>query len=461
MKSIWIKLAFQISLAIMGMMILIGCWQIYQQRLKDILALQNDEESIMKQLSLILRSPLYNIDYLEIENIFRSYLADPNIFAIKVMEGDKIGKYLGKAVGTAEILDLTRGAPQYTNSQTKQDNVLYDSKALGIVEVTFSHQIIYEHIRQVVISTVGSLLLVIVSGSAVILLLVKKHVTTPLLHLVQVANHIAEGDIDVPLTQTFSRNEIGQIQIAMKNMIHYIQDVAGVAERISNNDLQVTVMPKSQHDMLNHSLARMVHNLQTVMDANKTSMAEIEDQNRVMKQQNWVKDGIGQLNAALLGETSIAAICSKAASFAARYLNAGCAVLYTYNQATTSLTLQGTFAFTEHDCLFKTYQLGEGVIGQVAVERAPILLTQRPSEDRLITTGTFSGTPLNTYTFPLLYNDDLYGVFELASFEPFDSASQEFLNDANRVIATVLFSAMQRERMQQLLQGNQPHTLRL
>ena len=284
--------------------------------------------------------------------------------------------------------------------------------------------------------------------------LIARGISRPLKVAAGVANQIAEGNLEVTFGVS-AQDEVGQVLRAMKKMILYFQEVAGVAEKVSNKNLQVTVMPKSEHDVLNHSLAKMVANLRLMRDENEHALREIEQRNHAMQQQNWLKDGVSQLGAALAGDNALTAACQKAVNFTARYVGAGQGVLYVYEADKETLQLYGSFAFTERDEVSNTYQLGEGVIGQVALERIPILLKHVSPEQRLIQTGTFGGAPLNTYTLPLLYENELYGVFELGAFEPFDQITQAFLTEANRVIATAIFSTAQRERVQALLRRSQ------
>lgn len=277
-----------------------------------------------------------------------------------------------------------------------------------------------------------------------------RSITRPLNVAVDIADQISQGDLQIEVT-IHSEDEVGQLLRAMQTMTAYIQEVADMANKISQKNLQVDITPRSEHDVLNHSLTRMVSTLQTMIAENQKAMTEVEQRSQFMEQQNWLKDGISQLSNALAGETSLRNVCRKSVSFLARYVNAGQGCLYVYDSDQETLTLQGTFAFTERNELSNRYVLGEGIVGQVALERTPILLKHVNPEETLIVSGTVSEAPLNTYTFPLLYEDELYGVLELASFEVYDAMQQEFLQEANRVIATALFSAAQRERSQELL----------
>lgn len=231
-------------------------------------------------------------------------------------------------------------------------------------------------------------------------------------------------------------------------MIAYIKNIADIIAKISKTDLNVEVQPKSGRDVLNHSLQRMVNNLQTMMAGINKSIQGAE-------QENWVKDGVNRLGIELSGEMSLTQACQKSVSFVTRYLNAGHGVLYVYNAEKDVLELQGTFAFTEQDMVSKEFHLGEGVIGQVARERSPIILKNITRQNTLINTGTTSEAPLNTYTFPLVYDNNLYGVLELAMSEQFDAIQQNFVEASNQVIATTIFSALQRDRVQGLLRTSE------
>lgn len=301
-------------------------------------------------------------------------------------------------------------------------------------------------LRNAVLQWGGLLLIVII----IVALLFSKSLTRPLRLAVIVADQVSEGNLNVPF-EVISRDEIGQLLRSMKRMIAYIHDVATVAKHISNNELSVAVSPKSAQDALNHSLREMIANLRQLQDENARSISEIEARNQAMTAQNWLKDGISQLNAVLLGEGNLGDACNQAVRFAARYVNAGRGVLYTYHAAQNILRLSGAFAFTERDWLSPTYQPGEGAIGQVALERKPLLLERLTPEQSLIITATASDAPLTTYTLPLMYNDELYGVMEVASFELFTPPQQEFLREASGVAAIAVFSAMQKEQMRELL----------
>lgn len=170
-----------------------------------------------------------------------------------------------------------------------------------------------------------------------------------------------------------------------------------------------------------------------------------------LKNQFWLKDGQHRLNQELSGNYSLSEITQKTINFVARFLESGNGVFYIYNKENKNLTLSSSFAFTERDTLSNCYSLGEGIIGQVALEKEPILLKNIKRKEALVTTGTINESPLNVYAFPLVYEDELYGVIELSSFEPFNKLKQEFLKECSKIISINIYSAIQNEKIKKLL----------
>ena len=92
----------------------------------------------------------------------------------------------------------------------------------------------------------------------------------------------------------------------------------------------------------------------------------------------------------------------------------------------------------EREELIKQYQWGEGIIGQVAQQASPILLKNISKNERVIETGITSEPPLNSYTVPVIYEHEVFGVIEVVSHDPIDTSKQEFLNLACTILATYI-----------------------
>ncbi|GAK57944.1 two-component hybrid sensor and regulator [Candidatus Vecturithrix granuli] len=384
-----------------------------------------------------------------------------------------------------EVVDLHAAMRTFQDRLTRFKQV-QDQAAQDMAQINLAVSHATENIRQEATSSVQSSKTLIISLSiAIILILIMAgyyalRMIRPLTSLARTANQLAQGDISSTPYPVKTQDEIGILAVSFRNMVTYVQNIANVTEQIAEGNLQVNVQPRSPKDVLNTSLQKLVIYIQEVaqimhkisqkdlnvtvtpkseQDVLNTSLQHMVQNLQSMMdeigQQNWIKDGLNQLNMELSGGLSLREVCDRATSFIARYLQAGQGVLYIYHAQEERLQLQGTFAFAERDEVSDEYRLGEGLIGQVALERKAILLKHPSRAESVISTGTFDGAPLQTYTFPLVHENELFGVAELASFEPFDDLKQEFLQEVTRIIAMAIFSAIQRERVQTLLRNSQ------
>lgn len=287
----------------------------------------------------------------------------------------------------------------------------------------------------------------VAGAAALLMVLMMQSALTPLRKVIYAAEQLATGNLNLEIPAA-PPDEIGQLGQVVRTLQGYMKNITAVVEQVANLEIDSTITPQSPHDQLNQALQQMLLTLRTLMTEMNRSISETE-------QQNWLKDGLNQLSAALLGELSVQEICVQTISFLARYLGAGHGVIYTNAIEQQVLMLGGAFALTEHDQQKPVVHFGEGVIGQVARDRMPIMLNNLQRATQLIVTGTVSEPPLTAYVMPLLYNEELYGVLELSTSEEMTPARQNFLKNATPIVATALFSAMQRERVQALLQQSQ------
>lgn len=85
-------------------------------------------------------------------------------------------------------------------------------------------------------------------------------ITTPLGEMATVAAQLAKGDITQQVLHQ-SRDELGVLATAFRDLIAYIRHLADSATRISQGDLQVQVVPYSEHDILSRSFGEMITDL--------------------------------------------------------------------------------------------------------------------------------------------------------------------------------------------------------
>ena len=192
-----------------------------------------------------------------------------------------------------------------------------------------------------------------------------------------------------------------------------------------------------------------------------TNIATVKTLIDYNNKQDWIKEGLNGLNNKLSGNNDMVSVCNNSINFLCEYLNAGIGALYIYDKNEELLYIKGTYAFLQKKDLFNIFKLGEGTIGQVALQKTPIQLENIIRTHMIISTGTTSEPPLNTYTFPLIYQEELYGVIEIGSTSLFNNIQREFFQFANDVIATKIFSAIQNKKVKDLLLESQETNIEL
>src|SRR5690606_19134678 len=84
--------------------------------------------------------------------------------------------------------------------------------------------------------------------------------------------------------------------------------------------------------------------------------------------------------------------------------------------STQELRLLASYAYHERKSVSNRYRLGEGLVGQAALERQPILLTSVPEDYVKIGSGLGEAAPVNIMVLPVIFEDRVKAVIELASF---------------------------------------------
>ncbi len=181
----------------------------------------------------------------------------------------------------------------------------------------------------------------------------------------------------------------------------------------------------------------------------------------LLQSQLWQREGQNLLRAQLARDLTLEEISSRAVNFLASYVDAGAGVLYLRDKDAKILRQHASFALVDREELFKEYQWGEGVVGQVAQQSSPILLKNISRKEGVIQTGITSEPPLNTYTAPVIYEQEVFGVIEFASHEPIDTLKQEFLNLSCTILAAHIFSSRQKEEIADLLTQTQEANAKL
>ncbi|CCK81084.1 response regulator [Desulfobacula toluolica] len=170
-----------------------------------------------------------------------------------------------------------------------------------------------------------------------------------------------------------------------------------------------------------------------------------------LKGQFWHSEGRNILNRELSGELTYNRILIQSIEYTARYVDACAGALYIFDKKKAVCELKSSYALVETKQFSKKFKFGEGIVGQVALEKKPILLKNITRQDALGQSGTLCEKPSSIFVLPLFYEETLHGVLEIASFEEISRIKKEFLISASKIISVVLHTASQKEQIKSLL----------
>ena len=120
-----------------------------------------------------------------------------------------------------------------------------------------------------------------------------------------------------------------------------------------------------------------------------------------------------------------------------------------------SLQLAGSYAYTDRKGNRNIFRLGEGLVGQAALEQESLLFNDVPEDYIKVSSGLGETVPRQILVAPFMYEGDVKGAIELATLKEFTAIHQDFLRQACENIAIAVNSAQTRMKMHELLEATQ------
>ncbi|MFP4097064.1 MAG: GAF domain-containing protein [Cyclobacteriaceae bacterium] len=176
------------------------------------------------------------------------------------------------------------------------------------------------------------------------------------------------------------------------------------------------------------------------------------------KQRNWVTQGLARFVDILrTNAEDVNDLSNRIISHLVKYLQANQGGLFILNRDEDDpyLELVACYAYDRKKHLQKRVEVGEGLLGQVVLEKDYIYLTEVPQHYVNITSGLGEATPAMLLIFPLIINEEVMGVIELASFKPFEDYHIEFMKKLSENIASTLGNVKSAQHNRRLLEESQ------
>ncbi|NOQ28206.1 MAG: GAF domain-containing protein [Bacteroidales bacterium] len=291
-------------------------------------------------------------------------------------------------------------------------------------------------------------------GSIIIANFLVFRITTPIEKLKDNIKILEQGDYHLDSKfEVLDNDEIGDIANGIERIGQTIKETVNFTDKIGKNEFDA--------DLKVNRSGRLATALLSMRD----NLKAVTEQNEIQKQQeetrNWIIKGLADLGNILRSNTDeIENLYFNILKTICNYIGANQGGLFIIKEKDNNkvLELSASYAYNRRKYLSKEIEIGEGLVGQCALEKHITNITEIPSDYIEITSGLGNSNPNNLILIPLILNDEIFGVIELASFELFNEHHIEYLEQSAESIASTVSSMQINITTKALLEKTQIQT---
>ncbi len=371
----------------------------------------------------------------ELVNIQRSSIM-ANLQSFENYE-DPTVKFMAENSVESEVIPLTNSLIERLNKIADRQNELTAASDAEVIDSINSLKILTLILGGVflLVSVISALYLVI-------------SITKPVNFLKNIVIKLGRGELDEERRTRFNNDEIGDMALAMDNLVTGLKATTTFAENIGNGKYNTEFKPLSEHDVLGNALINMRNNLAKVAEDDK--------------KRNWATEGLAKFGEILrTNNNDLVKLSDEIIANLVKYLKANQGALYIIDDVVEeepTMSMKACYAWDKKKFLNHKIHKGEGLAGQAWQEGDTIFLTEVPQNYIRITSGLGDANPTCVLIVPLKVNDEIFGVVEVAGFSVFKDYEVEFVQKIAESIASTISSVKINARTQRLLEESQEMT---
>jgi len=260
------------------------------------------------------------------------------------------------------------------------------------------------------------------------------------------------GQANVPGAAGTWKDLTGNVNLLAANLTTQVRAIAEVATAVTKGDLtrSIQVDAKGEVSELKDNINTMISNLRETTERNR--------------EQDWLKTNLARFTGMLQGQRDLNTVGKMLLSELAPLVNAHQGSIYHSNLAEANqgqLALLATYAQAGGVRLSESIALGEGLVGECALQNRRILLADVPAEYVTVASSLGQAVKLSVVVLPVLYENQTKAVIELASLQPFTPVNLNFLDQLALGIGAVFNTIEATMRTEGLLKQSQQLTTEL
>jgi HAMP domain-containing protein/CheY-like chemotaxis protein/signal transduction histidine kinase len=252
------------------------------------------------------------------------------------------------------------------------------------------------------------------------------------------------GQANVPGAAGTWKDLTGNVNLLAANLTTQIRAIAEVATAITKGDLTRSIQVDARGEVaeLKDNINTMIDNLRLTTERNT--------------EQDWLKTNLARFTGMLQGQRDLITVGKMLLSELVPLVNAHQGLIYQMDtEATPHLKMLASYANTYENGYPTQITLGEGFIGQCAVEKRRILVSNVPADAVPVGSILFQALPRSIVVFPVVFEGQIKAVLGLASLNDFAPAHLAFLEQLTASIGIVLNSIEATMQTEGLLKQSQ------
>jgi methyl-accepting chemotaxis protein len=305
-------------------------------------------------------------------------------------------------------------------------------------------------------STTWALIFVGLLGLAAMSLIVwwiSRKITANVLGVTILLGKLSKGHLDESMSvHVDTTDEIGVMSEALNISVTGLIAKAEFAKKIGTGQLNTELELLSDEDELGKALVEMQRSLLAAKEAESKRLIEEE-------QRSWTNEGLAKFGDILRqNNDNLNNLANSILSNLIHYMGANQGGVFIYNddeKGSEYYQMVAAYAYDRKKFLKKDIMVGEGLVGTSVLEKKTIYMTNVPEHYIQISSGTGEARPRCLLIVPLLVEENVLGVIEMASFNVFEPYQIQFVEKVGESIATTLQSVRINLRTQSLLNRSQ------
>jgi HAMP domain-containing protein/CheY-like chemotaxis protein/signal transduction histidine kinase len=229
------------------------------------------------------------------------------------------------------------------------------------------------------------------------------------------------------------------------NLTNQVRAIAEVATAVTRGDLSRSIQVEARGEVsyLKDNINEMIRNLKDTTLKNA--------------QQDWLKTNLARFTRLLQGQRDLQAVTKLILSELAPLVSAHHGVFYMMDsqESDARLRMIASYGYRSSRKLPTSFLPGEGLVGQCALEKNRIWLTDVPRDYIVVSSGLGAAPPTNIVVLPILFEQQVKAVIEIASLDRFTETHLSFLDQLMESIGVVLNTIEANSRTESLLTQSQ------